>query len=308
MESQKYTSISKVPPVYADLLRIGTCSWKYADWKGLIYDPAKSYKPGDYLPDYAAHYNTVEIDQWFWSLFAAAVKLPDPQTAQTYTDSVPDDFLFTVKAPNALTLTHHYARQPTRTKACAGKPNEHFLSIDLLNKFLDALRPMHQKLGPVMFQFEYLNKQKMPSLSAFLDRLAPLLAAAPKQFEYALEIRNPNYLKPEYFAFLKEHNLDPVLIDGYYMPPIRQIADTFDLSAGRTLIIRLMGPDRQKIEQKTGNKWDTIVAPADARLADLAEILKDRVQHKKPVIVNVNNHYEGCAPITIDRLITMLHH
>ena len=30
---------------------------------------------------------------------------------------------------------------------------------------------MKEKLGPIMFQFEYLNKTKMASLSMFLGRL-----------------------------------------------------------------------------------------------------------------------------------------
>ena len=59
---------------YQGKLKIGTCSWKYDSWKGLVYDPDKKYSPYDYLADYAKHYNTVEIDQWFWSLFGAGAK------------------------------------------------------------------------------------------------------------------------------------------------------------------------------------------------------------------------------------------
>jgi uncharacterized protein YecE (DUF72 family) len=50
------------------------------------------------------------VDQWFWSLFPAGPKLPDPATARAYAESVPDGFLFTVKVPNSLTLTHYHAR------------------------------------------------------------------------------------------------------------------------------------------------------------------------------------------------------
>ena len=67
---------------YHPYLRIGTCSWKYDSWKGLIYAPDKKYSPYDYLPDYAKYYNTVEIDQWFWSLFPKTVKLPNAETVK----------------------------------------------------------------------------------------------------------------------------------------------------------------------------------------------------------------------------------
>ena len=47
-------------------IRIGTCSWKYDSWRGLVYrDQAKK----NYLQEYSELYDTVEIDQWFWSLF-----------------------------------------------------------------------------------------------------------------------------------------------------------------------------------------------------------------------------------------------
>ena len=46
-------------------INIGTCSWKYESWRGLVY----SDKPRiNYLAEYAQKYDTVEVDQWFWSL------------------------------------------------------------------------------------------------------------------------------------------------------------------------------------------------------------------------------------------------
>lgn len=90
-----------IPEKYQPYLRIVTCSWKYDSWKGLVYDPEKKYRPYDYLADYARYFNTVEIDQWFWSLFHQGAKLPDSDTVRAYTDSAPDDFVFTIKVPNS---------------------------------------------------------------------------------------------------------------------------------------------------------------------------------------------------------------
>ncbi len=47
------------------MLRIGTCSWKYPSWEGLVYSRSAGI---DYLAEYARRYNTVEVDQWFWAL------------------------------------------------------------------------------------------------------------------------------------------------------------------------------------------------------------------------------------------------
>ena len=46
-------------------LHIGTCSWKYDSWHGLVYSDAAS---ANYLQEYAQKYDCVEVDQWFWSL------------------------------------------------------------------------------------------------------------------------------------------------------------------------------------------------------------------------------------------------
>jgi uncharacterized protein YecE (DUF72 family) len=56
-----------------------------------------------------------------------------------------------------MTLTHYYSKQPPASKAYANRPNPYFLDIELLNQFLNLLEPMKDKLGPVMFQFEYLG-------------------------------------------------------------------------------------------------------------------------------------------------------
>ena len=90
-------------------LRIGTCSWKYPSWEGLVYSAPKGI---NYLQEYSRHYDTVEIDQWFWSLFGQdSISLPRLETVQEYVDSVPEDFQFTVKVPNSVTLTHFYKKK-----------------------------------------------------------------------------------------------------------------------------------------------------------------------------------------------------
>ena len=122
----------QIPQEYSPYLRIGTCSWKYDSWKGLYYDETKTYCPNDYLPDYAKHLDSVEIDQWFWSLFPGGLRLPEPETVRVYAESVPDDFVFTIKAPYALTLTHYYAKQPKQHVEFAGRPNIYFCDIGLL--------------------------------------------------------------------------------------------------------------------------------------------------------------------------------
>jgi uncharacterized protein YecE (DUF72 family) len=292
-----------VPREFRGLLRLGTCSWKYDTWKGLVYEPLKTYRPDEYLVDYAKKLDSVEVDQWFWSLFPGSLRLPDPEAVRFYAKSVPDDFVFTVKAPNSLTLTHYYSKQTPQNAAFAGKPNPSFLDHDLLCRFLDALSPLESRLGPVMFQFEYLNKQKMASKEVFFERFGEFIDAAPKGYRYAVEIRNPNYLSPAFFSFLKDRDLGFVYLDGYYMPPIGQVFDKFKPETASFQVIRLHGGDRLEIEGETGEVWNKVVAPKPGGLKAAAKIVRANAKKRVLTYLNLNNHYEGSAPLSIGRFL-----
>lgn len=295
-----------IPVEYRPYLRIGTCSWKFDSWKGLFYDADKNYRGDDYLSDYARRFNSVEIDQWFWSLFPGGIKLPDIGTVKSYEESVPDDFVFTVKAPNSLTLTHFYSKQPKKHAAFAGRANEHFLDTDLLERFLERLTLMESKLGPIMFQFEYLNKKKMPSVNLFLDKLHGFITKAPKGFQYAVEIRNPNYLSPAFFKFLEEHDLGYVYLEGYFMPHIGEVFAKFQPATADFCIIRLHGGDRAEIESTTGGLWNRVISPKPEGLKAATQIVRGNRKRNILTYVNLNNHFEGSAPISASRFLKLI--
>jgi uncharacterized protein YecE (DUF72 family) len=279
-------------------LRIGSSSWKYRSWTGLVYSAPEGI---DFLAEYPLKYDTVEIDQWFWSLFKDDhVRMPDASDVEAYRAAVPDTFRFTVKAPNSITLTHHYRK----SKMQPLEPNPHFLSLELVERFLAALEPMRDTLGPVMFQFEYLNRQKMKSEKAFLAELDPFLGGLPDGYRFGVEIRNPNWLSAPFFELIRQREVIPVLLQGYYMPSIVELYITWrdELAKHETVVIRLHGPNRQGIEKHTGKVWDRIVAPKEEELSAIAGVTKDLLGRGVNVFVNVNNHYEGSAPLTIERL------
>lgn len=100
------------------IIRTGTCSWKYDSWRGLVYSNERGI---NYLKEYSQHFNSVEIDQWFWSLHSmTSVSLPKEKDVIDYTASVPADFRFTIKVPNSITLTHHYKKAGDKESSVAG--------------------------------------------------------------------------------------------------------------------------------------------------------------------------------------------
>ncbi len=283
-------------------IHMGTCSWKYDSWAGIVYPEAGKY---NYLREYARHFDTVEIDQWFWSLFGVdKVKLPDEKTVSEYLDSVPGDFKFTIKVPNSITLSHFYTHG--KPKGAPLESNPHFFSIELFNKFLECIEPLRDRVGVLMFQFEYLNRQKMASQGEFLQRFDEFISACPVGYSYAVETRNPNYLNERYFDFLNRRGLAHIFVQGYYMPPVIEVFRKHSDYIRDLAVIRLMGSDRKGIEKRAGNKWGVIVDPRDNELPDIVSIIRALEARKVRVFVNINNHYEGSAPLTIKKIQEML--
>lgn len=302
-----FPTVYDLPGSILKYLRIGTCSWKYPEWSRVgVYPKGYDDQAGNFLEPYSKFFNTVEVDQWFWSLYTPKfIRLPSPRTVNECAQTVSKGFLFTVKAPNSITLTHFYTKgtQAKQYPECAGKPNKHFLDPDLLRKFLRVLEPMEEKLGPIMFEFEYLNREKMDSLDAFLVALENFFVELPKGYEYGVESRNPNYLKASYFSLLKRFNVAHVFLEGYYMPPVSSVIKSQSSITARHTVFRLHGPDREGMAQKAGGMWDRIQIDRSPILEGIGDILKMVIEERISAFVNVNNHFEGCAPISIAKLL-----
>lgn len=278
-------------------LYIGTCSWKYPSWSGLVYS---SKKPDNFLQEYSQKYDSVEIDQWFWSLFGQEkIVLPKAEVVHEYYSSVPNEFRFVIKAPNSISLTHIY-KQYTSGKMLE---NPHFLSADLYNRFLDSVNGMASKIGVINLQFEYLNKLKIPSAELFKQKLVSFLDDIDKSIPLCIEIRNPNFLNTAYFEFLNDHDIGHTFCQGYYMPDIRDVHAKYGSYLNSKCNIRLLGPDRQGIDKLSGKVWNKLIAPKDDEIPGISGLIRRMLEQSGlDVYLNVNNHYEGSAPITIDRI------
>jgi uncharacterized protein YecE (DUF72 family) len=223
---------------------------------------------------------------------------PEPATAAAYAAATPPDFRFTVKLFNELTLTHFY-----RKKGETGlRANPKFLLGELFDEVMTGLQPLGEKIGVLMLQFEYLNAQKISGQAEFLQRLGAFVDAVPRAPALAIETRNPSWLNERYFRFLADHGLSHVFLQGYFMPPIWQSYAKFASLLRSPVVVRLHGPERAGIEKATGESWDRIVAPKDDELRRVIDMVSDSRGRSLTVYLNINNHYEGSAPLTIERL------
>jgi len=270
-------------------IEFGTCSWNYESWVGLVYsEPRRT--AAEYLPEYAAKFETAEIDSWFY-------RIPSRADVLSYKALTPEGFSFTCKVPQDITLTH----ERNFKKGSPPKKNETFLSVPKFEEYLSAIEPLLEKIEAIMLEFEYLNKDKMSSLQEFLDRLGDFFSKVPQGLPSAVEPRNGNSLTREYFAFLKERGLIHVFSEKQFMPHVYDVYRDFGVMLGDAAVVRLLGGDRKEIEKLSREQWNAIVAEKPDK-GLVAGMSRDMKMQGKRVIVNVNNHYEGSAPLTVEEL------
>ncbi|RAQ97099.1 DUF72 domain-containing protein [Thermogemmatispora tikiterensis] len=143
---------------------IGTSGWLYPHWVGRFYPP--DLPPQEYLPYYARHFATVEINRSFY-------RLPPRSQFALWAEQVRfhPRFRFAVKASRY--LTH------MKKLRDAAEPQA---------RLLEAARGLGQRLGPLLYQLPPHWKSDLGRLEDFLHLLPPGLAVA-------FEFRDPSWLQ-----------------------------------------------------------------------------------------------------------------
>src|SRR5580698_3916176 len=160
-------------------IRVGTSAFTAAGWEGAFY-PA-GMQPRDFLTYYATKFNTVEVDSTFY-------RTPARSTVTGWASKTPPGFVFSLKIPQS--ITH---------EKCLEDCGEEFKT------FVDTAEVLGKdKLGPMLLQFPYFNRTKFKSGAEFLARLRPFLKKLPKDHQFALEIRNKNWLDDNFTQLLRE--------------------------------------------------------------------------------------------------------
>lgn len=284
-------------------VRFGTSSWTYPGWTGQVYHrryPAKG-AAARMLAEYAQFplFTTVGIDSTFYRPASEA-------TLTAYARHLPPGFPCCSKVWDQITVhTHSNRRQP----ALGGEANPDFLNVDLFMG--EVLEPMRHHfadhLGPLIFEFQAIPETAGLEAQAFADRLDGFLARLPRDVPYAVEIRNPEYLAPPYFAVLREHGAAHVFNSWTRMPPIGTQLDLPDaLTAPFVLTRALLRPGRYYQDAvELFQPYDRIRDPNPELRRDLVRLIETAVRARIPAYVLVNNRAEGSAPHTIAAVAEM---
>src|SRR5919107_750900 len=142
----------------------------------------------------------------------------------------------------------------------------------------------------------------------FARRLDEFFTALPREGQYAVEVRNEEFLTPMYFAVLREHGVAHVFSSWTRMPAI---GDQMDLPGSLTasfIVARaLLRPGRSYDEAVDAfAPYDRIQAPTPELRRDLPRLVETAVRTRIPAYLLVNNRAEGSAPHTIAEVARLL--
>ncbi len=253
-------------------IRLGTSAFTAAGWPGSFYPDGLPER--EYLTYYATRFDTVEVDSSFY-------RTPSLSTVKSWYAKTPKGFLFAAKVPQ--TITHEKVLQDCEEE---------------LAQFLKVMDALGEKLGPLLFQFGYFNKKAFVGVNDFLARLAPFLKKLPKGYKFAVEIRNKNWLVPQFVEALRSCGVALALIDQAWMPRPAQWFEKFDPITADFTYVRWLG-DRKGIEEQT-KVWDKVIVDRSNDLAEWVKILKTVHKRRIQILAFANNHYAGHGPATLE--------
>jgi uncharacterized protein YecE (DUF72 family) len=285
-------------------VRFGTSSWNYPGWRGLVYhrDYPASGAVAEMLGEYARFplFGTVGIDSSFYG------PLTD-KTLRSYAAVLPPGYPALSKVWDRITV-HTFAK--AREKVRAGQPNPDFLNVDLfLEEVWGPLRDhFAEHTGPLIFEFQAIAREDKVSPLEFAERLDRFFGGLPREGRYAVEIRNPEFLTPAYFAVLRGHDVAHVFSSWTRMPSIGMQLDLPASVTAPFLVGRaLLRPGRYYADAVDAfAPYDQIRDPNPELRGDLVRLVETAEKLRIPAYLLVNNRAEGSAPKTIAAVAAML--
>lgn len=172
-------------------LHVGTSGYQYDHWRGVLYP--EDLPRVDRFEPYAEDFDCVEISNTFY-------QLPEVEVFEHWRERAPRGFIDALK----------FSRYCTHLKKLtdAREPLAHFC---------ERAERLGPHLGPILVQ-------SPPGWHADPSRLARFLAAAPRDFRWAVEFRDPDWLRHEVYDVLREAGAALVIHDLLAHHPVHVTA------------------------------------------------------------------------------------
>ncbi|HBY60219.1 MAG TPA: DUF72 domain-containing protein [Solibacterales bacterium] len=284
----------------------GTSSWKYEGWLEQIYTRERYQTRGRFskklfeescLAEYSETFPIVCGDFSFY-------QFPSEAYWRRVFTGAPGALQFAFKVPEEVTVK----RWPTHPRygPRGGQANDSFLNARIFDGgFARPLLPYRAQVAVLIFEFGAFPKGSYDTAGDFLRELDPFLGGLPRGFRYAIEIRNPEFLAPEYFACLRSHNVAHVFNAWTRMPELPaqaaiEAAYTADFTVARALLSR--GRMYEEAVERF-SPYQSVQEENPGAREGLRVLTRRALRESQPAFLFVNNRLEGNAPMTIEGVI-----
>jgi uncharacterized protein YecE (DUF72 family) len=283
-------------------IHIGTSSWKYPGWLGQIYTPDRYRVRGKFskrrfeeecLAEYAETFPIVCGDFSFYQF-----------PAQEFWDQLfgvaPKELQFAFKVPEEMTVKWwpFHDRYGPR----AGTANLSYLKADVLHEMLlEPLSAWRERVMLLMFEFGAFGRRSYESPEEYVRDLDLFLAQLPPEWRFAVEIRNPEFLTPEYLACLHSRGVAHVFNAWWKMPELSSqmaVPGAFTTSFSVTRALLRGGRSYEQAVAKFSPYRHVQEVNEGGREA-LRAVIRRAQEERRSAFVFVNNRFEGNAPETI---------
>jgi len=288
-----------VPPA----IRFGTSTWTYDGWAGDVYHRTyRGPQPARRLEEYARYplFRTVGIDSAFYDP-------PSEEVLAAYARALPPGFPCVSKVWDRITAKR-FGGSP-KWGNLAGMKNPDFLNSDL---FIDAVigpysRAFRDHAGCFVFELQTMRGKDLPGMDEWTAQLDDFLGRLPRDFRYAVELRNPELLHEAHGDVLRRHGVAHVFNSWTEMPTIGEQLDlAWTFTAPFTIARALLKPGRRYTDAvRLFKPYEEATEPVPELRMDLVRVMEQAIERRLEAYILANNRAEGNAPTTIRAVVEM---
>jgi uncharacterized protein YecE (DUF72 family) len=286
-------------------LHLGTSSWAFPGWAGIVYARSESETllAREGLRAYSEHpvLRGVGIDRTFYGPLTS-------DAFAAYAAQVPEGFRFVLKAPAAVT---DGVLRGERGVPAGANPRYLDAAFAVETFVAPAIAGLGEKLGPLVFQFPPQGRESTRAPERFAERLAVFLDAMRAELQrrklgvpiLAVELRDPELVGRALARALAQSAARYCFGVHARMPSIAAQAAALDLPAG-PLVARWNLHAGYAYEEAKARyaPFDRLVEEDPDTRAVLARLVSETLAAGHPAFVTANNKAEGSAPLTLVKL------
>lgn len=272
-------------------VRLGTSSWSFPGWRGIVYDRpvSEALLAREGLAAYARHplLRTVSLDRTYYAPLGA-------DAFAAYAAQVPEGFRFLVKAASQCTSP----REATFLDAS-------FAAEQVVGPCAEGLG---ERGGPLVFQFPPLPESLLEHPDRFAERLHGFLDALPRGPLIAVEVRDRRLLGRAYAEALAAAGAWPCLSLHPRLPALAEQRTMTGAGLEGPLVVRwMLHPGRAYDEARAAYApFDRLQEEDPAARESVADLASAHLARGHEVYVTINNKAEGSAPLSVLRLAERL--